>query len=155
VNFDYRWGKRAEDEAILSVLAERRANLLRQSNAYPGDFPEGLAGGCLLIADPHNSDTSGLSMPETGGFIDIWDVPAWDTWVDCMEGQYGTILLCWIPPSFISLTEDGIAVNPMECFFWAPEYRARGYDIPFLQELKDAGLLLRPYEQLGRHTDDR
>jgi hypothetical protein len=143
--FEYRWGKPEEDEEVLRVLATRRADLLRKTNTYPDSLSDGLAGGRLLIADPRDSDVCGLSPVATGGFIDDWDVPPWDTWVDCMQGNYGSILLCWIPASFIPLTEQGIAVNPVECFFWASDYLSHGYPAMLFRELEEEGLLKRIY----------
>lgn len=147
LGFEYRWEKLAEDEAVFSILAERRADLLRQENSYPSPLTEGLAGGRLLIADPRNSDTCYLSAPETGGFFDEWDVPPWGTWIDGMDGVSGTILFCWIPPVFIKSVERGILVNPAGCIFWASDYREHGYPGMLFRELEEARLLLRPYEQ--------
>lgn len=87
--FDYHWGTRDDCRsavAAVDALAQCRAELLHQGGLDQGGvnsetLPPDLAGGRLLIADPEDSDLSGLSKPESLGFLDDLDVPAWDTWI--------------------------------------------------------------------------
>jgi hypothetical protein len=173
-NFDYAWETPAQTQAVISALADRRAELLRAANAYTEVLPSDLAGGRLLITLPEESDWCGLSEPETYGFIDALDVPAWDTWVcylhekttpdeeqvrttqaayrafynkpprqdfrDWQPPDSVSYILCWIPPQFLAWVEVGIMVNPMECIFWASDYKQH-YNTSLLRELDAAGLL--------------
>ena len=81
---EYNW-----KTAISSVeaLSDRRAELLGQAVTYSNTLHPDLAGGRFLIADPDNSDQCGLSEPESLGFIDDLDVPAWDTWICYVQEQ--------------------------------------------------------------------
>jgi hypothetical protein len=171
-NFGYEWGTVEENQVLVSDLAGRRAQLLRAENAYPHSLQPDLAGGRLLIADPEESDWCGLSIHETAGFIDDFDVPAWDTWAcylhetitpdpqqvrksqEALCASYGrdsyadwqpassvSYILCWIPPQLIAMVEMGIRVNPVECFFWATEYKRRHHSTELLRGLDMAGIL--------------
>jgi len=158
---DYVWGRevgfRTGVEAV-DDLVDRRGELLRREGNSPGAGAIDLRGGRLLIHDPEDSDQCGLSESDSGYFIDIADVPAWDTWIDFryedripseVDERFShratwskvTYLLCWVPAEFIPLVDRGIMVNPVECFFWASEYRRRGYDTETLRRLESVGLL--------------
>ena len=50
-------------------------------------------------------------------------------------------ILCWIPRDFVELVNEGVLVNPVECFFWASEYQRRHFNTPLLRELDSLGLL--------------
>ncbi len=50
-------------------------------------------------------------------------------------------ILCWIPPEFLTLAEDGIGINPVECIFWATEYNEKYHNTPLLRKLDAMGLL--------------
>ncbi len=61
--------------------------------------------------------------------------------VDWQPRPHVSYLLCWIPPQFLSLVDEGIQVNPVECFFWAVEYKQRHYNTELLRQLDAEGLL--------------
>ena len=170
-NFDYAWGTREQNQSAFTALAQRRAERLWADGDYPEDVPSDWSEGRLLIAVPWESDWCCLSEPESRGFIDGLDVPAWDTWLGYVEEPnqpdpeavqrtqkalrsfYGkrnevwqpppmvSHLLCWVPPAFLDLVEVGIAVNPTECFFWAADYRRRHHSTPLMRQLDAAGWL--------------
>ena len=108
-----------------------------------------------------------MSEAETKGFIDVVDVPPWDTWI-CYAEEPNTpeerfrrrlqpvgahwemepktpafvaYVLCWIPRDFVVSVERGIQFNPMENFFWASEHKQRLFDTPLLRHLDAGGLL--------------
>jgi hypothetical protein len=80
-NFDYVWSTPEQNQAVVSALAETRADLLRARNAHTDLLPPDLAEGRLLVTIPEESDWCGLSEAASEGFIDALDIPAWDTWV--------------------------------------------------------------------------
>lgn len=175
VPFDYDWQKTGEANAtVVETLAERRADMLHSIGQYPEEVSLAtldLRGGRLLVMAPEDSDWCGLSEAETDGFIDLLDVPAWDTWIYYREeattpepeyirctqkalcSSYGShysnwqpnlavrYLLCWVPAPFLNRTEMGIRVNPVECIFWASDYRRRHFNTETLRRLDYAGLL--------------
>ena len=58
------------------------------------------------------------------GYFDVHNAPPWDTWVLLTENPhrpreaYGTCLVAWVPPSFLSLAQRGIEANPEDCICW-------------------------------------
>ena len=70
------------------------------------------------------------NKPPRDGFVD-WQPPA----AVCF-------LLCWIPDQFVSLVDEGIKFNPMQCFFWASEYKQRHYNTELLRQLDAQNLLV-------------
>lgn len=152
----YDWGSLTDKTvpaAAVESLARKRADALILSRFYPAELPHEFANGRLLIFDPDYSDWSGLSEAETRGFIDVRDVPPWDTWIGYFSETAQAdpsrpyapasvaYLLSWVPPELLAEVNDGILVNPVECFFWASAYRAHGYDTPTLRLLDEANLL--------------
>ena len=77
-----------------------------------------LSGGQLLTYQPDLNLVHGLEEMETCGYVDIDNIPPWDTWIDYICEANGNYLLCWVPAPFIPLVADGIAVNPELCFQW-------------------------------------
>ncbi len=60
---------------IVERLAEIRAGLLRDAGLYPTDLSGDLAGGRLLLYDPHGTDSSGGSWATSSGLFDVEDAP--------------------------------------------------------------------------------
>ena len=148
-------------------LTKKRAELLRSKEQ--AEVSEQPVSGRLLVADPASSDLCGLSVFVSGGYIDEGDVPPWDTWIHYayqertlpdptaikktkalqrLQGNRGwepplhvSYLLCWVPTVFLPHVEKGIEVNPVECFFWASEYKERHYNTALLRQLDVDGLL--------------
>jgi hypothetical protein len=132
--------------AVMDTLAEQRADALRAENAYPDLSHPDFSGGRLIINDFLNSDVCGMSIMQSEGFFDEYDIAPWDTWIGFAKGERTGALICWVPSEFIALVEGGIAVNPVDCISWATEYQQYGYqgglDASFFEQLKAHGLLL-------------
>ncbi len=165
VPLGYPWGDAPEKQATLRALSEARFDRLYRTGLHPVTPATNVGNGRLLISDHENSDWCCLSVHASRGFIDSDDVPPWDTWLwygeEPAAGEPGFLQrmqthyreysnqiytikrhwLCWIPTAFIPLVNEGIAVNPVECFWWASEYKERGYDTPFLRLLDVEGFL--------------
>ena len=58
----------------------------------------------------------GLEESETRGYVDINNIPPWDTWIDYIVDAKANYLLSWVPGPFVALVTDGIAVSPEMCF---------------------------------------
>jgi hypothetical protein len=67
---------------------------------------------------------NGLAESDTGGFIDVRDMPAWDAWV----AYVAPFLISWVPAELVPDVENG-AINtcPTNSFGWADNYEARGW----------------------------
>jgi hypothetical protein len=80
--YQYKWGTVEENEAVVVALAEERSRLLADTDQRdPLQVPQDLAGGRILVIVPEDSDTLGISERVSNGFIDGFDLPAWDTWI--------------------------------------------------------------------------
>jgi len=101
-------------------LAGKRAQLLN-SRRFEQSLDDN---GRVLVLVPDHSLFDGAAEVETEGFFDGNNVPAWDTWIDYIEGH----LLAWVPSVLVELVEGGIQVNPEQCIMWASDV-----DIPFLR----------------------
>jgi hypothetical protein len=75
-----------------------------------------LAGGRLLIYEPDMNMAHGLEENETRGYVDIDNIPPWDTWIDYAYEANANYLLSWVPGPFLALVAGGIAVSPEMCF---------------------------------------
>ena len=143
-SLDYVWQPVEQTQAVIEDLAARRADLLREKQFAPERYPPNTSAGRLLVCCPEESDWSGMSEAASKGFIDVVDVPAWDTWI-CYREEPNTpeerfrrrmqpagahwenepktpasvsYLLCWTPRAFVPAVEEGIQVNPMGCGIW-------------------------------------
>lgn len=87
-------------------------------------IPDDLAGGRLLTYLPNHDLACGAAEDETDGFFDVNNLPPWDTWVAYLRDarsveSYDTeYLIAWIPSEFVTLADNGIAVNPEQCIQW-------------------------------------
>jgi hypothetical protein len=109
---------------VRSVISSRSRHL--RDVPGPGGV-DALAGGRPLVYFPDLQLADGAAEQATMGFFDVDNTPPWDTWVALLRGNalgpsIADQLVCWIPPSFISLVERGIGVNPEGCIDWlAPQ----------------------------------
>jgi hypothetical protein len=90
-------------------LVQRRAELIGSRTVVSSVEGRGL----LFI--PQDSLSDGAATVQSGGFFDLDNVPAWDTWI-YFDGR---TLLSWVPTSLISKVQSGIDVNPEGCIKWA------------------------------------
>ena len=111
----------AERARMVDSLCEKRAALL--TSPVDADLPQSdiLAGGRLLVATLVTV-LDGASEVESLSFLDIEDLPPWDTWIayaPMIGGKSHPQVISWVPPSFLQLAEAGIRVNCVECLRWA------------------------------------
>lgn len=85
-------------------------------------LPKDLGGGRLLVYFPETNLYDGAAEFHTDGFLDVDNLPGWDTWVahfeDEPEANDGSYLIAWIPPEFIEIVSEGVYCNPEECIVW-------------------------------------
>lgn len=131
----------AEQRAIVDQVASERVKLLREYGGYPKDVAPGLAAGRLLLHDPNGTDWSGGSFVASGGLLDVYDSPPWDTWITLIREEYpgpewNVFVVAWIPPTLIDVVEEGIRCCAMPCTDWA-----ENVDTAFTRTLCAAGIL--------------
>lgn len=107
--------------SAVDSVANKRA-LCGGTKFHNAKVPRNLGGGRLLIYFPETNLYDGAAEDETFGFLDVDNLPGWDTWIaffeDDSETNDGSYLIAWIPPEFIKTVSDGILVNPEECIKW-------------------------------------
>lgn len=127
------------DEVVADVI-ERRRRLLLTDDKKPDvgrcsfwgyQRPEDDVSHNLLAVFPEESLSDGTSPPPTGGFIDVDDVPAWDTWV-FFDSE---MLVALVPPELRTAVDAAIWGNAYECIGWL------GFrDHPLVARLREAKL---------------
>lgn len=70
------------------------------------------------MAEIDYSVWDGLSEKESEGFFDVYDIPAWDTWIHLRRTEGTDALLCWVPLRLIEPVTNGIAVSCTDCIGW-------------------------------------
>lgn len=149
------WGKSYDEfwdntpwqrQQVVERMAIQRAEALQTRNITPPQIVQPLAGGRLLAFDLGGTLSEGASYDATQGFFDGDNVPAWDTWIVYITDDpvsappwnpLDSYLLSWVPAPLVNTVEQGIAVTWEGCLRWA-----RDLDSAFLQQLKQAGLML-------------
>jgi hypothetical protein len=106
-----------ERERIVEILAEKRADQLRNEHRYPITLVDDLSGGRLLKYAPDENLCDGAAQYSSKGFFDVDNIPPWDTWI-CFIEPY---LISWVPPRLLDLASVGIDMNPEQCILWARE----------------------------------
>ena len=119
--FEYDQLDTAGRIATVNEVAGKRAGLLARENIVTDGTPGDLARGRLLAFACDWSIWDGLSENESEGLVDVYDIPAWDTWVHLFPGERTDVLLCWVPPEWIGAAHAAIAVYCTGCLYWWDE----------------------------------
>jgi hypothetical protein len=129
---------------VSSLLWARKGALSEKAKELsPVTKPDHLAGGKLLAYFPDEQVHDGASEAASKGLLDEYDSPPWDTWTGIFtEASHHspewtrTYVVSWVPPEFISLAEEGIVVNPVDCIAWL-----ENADVPLNRKLREKGLI--------------
>lgn len=117
------WRSKLQYEYIYNLISARSKSM-GQDFEYKFD----LSGGKILCSEINNSDSCGMSPPETNGYIDVDDIPGWDTWFHCYKHpKEGNYILAWVPPEFVDGVQSAIECNPMECIYFIDESELEKY----------------------------
>jgi len=122
-------------DAVRTICEERASRI---ENLEPVDFSS--LRGCLMAYYPDEQLADGAAEDETGGFFNIDNVPAWDTWVAFFfvpvpraPQGWGPCLLSYVPEPFLRTVARGLYVNPESCIVWVrdmPEPLDLGLALP-------------------------
>ncbi|GAB3636464.1 hypothetical protein GCM10027422_20540 [Hymenobacter arcticus] len=102
--------------ANFSLEVEKRRMLLKEKEISLISLDEALTLGSLVYTRPIDSTLDGGAEFYSQCLLDIWEVPAWDTWVTCDAEEfpdfiaYHNCLIAWIPASVHDLFYSGFAV---------------------------------------------
>lgn len=104
--------------AEVEHVGVRRAGLLALHGTDAARQPRTASHGRFLVAEIDSSVWDGLAEGESDGFFDVYDVPAWDTWIHLQRAKGTDALLCWVPAPLVEPVSKGIAVNCTDCVGW-------------------------------------
>ena len=86
-------------------------------------MPAALGGGRLLVWERDSTIDDGVGEFLTKGYLDVSDMPPWDTWVtyvtpsDDATVQVG-YLLSWVPPVFVPSVGEAVENNAYGALYW-------------------------------------
>jgi len=131
------------ESRVWSIAHYRSYNLRKHTNYVKNDLPPKRSNGGRFLAYFPNLDLcDGVASAETDGFLDEYNIPPYDTWIDFGEPNPksrhpgGRFLVSWVPHEFVELANGGVEVNPEECIIWLDEY-----DHPIVGELRKRRLI--------------
>lgn len=101
------------DAQIIQSVIDCRRNLLPISETSTPPTT-GLHGGRLLLCFFEETNHNYGSAGESQWFFDGFDNPPWNTWVACI----GDALVSWVPPQFLDLAAEGMAVECCQMLMW-------------------------------------
>ena len=113
-------------EAVVRVATKRHAALKAMSVPLL-TLEEALSRGKLVWTCPSDSTLDGGAEFFSQGLVDIWEVPAWDTWVALGSQEfselkaYGNCIVSWIPESVYNLFYSGKAVGLEDNLDWVTQ----------------------------------
>jgi hypothetical protein len=104
--------------------AKRRALLLQERGIPLVSLEEAAIYGNLVYTLPEESHLDGGAEFYSQGLVDIWEVPAWDTWIALGNHEfkefnlYPSAVISWIPRTVNDLFFSGRAVSIIENLGW-------------------------------------
>jgi hypothetical protein len=119
------------DAAFTRFLAARRDALAAQdTRLWPmtAEVKQEMARPrALLLTNWQRSVWDGASASASAGWVDLCDIPGWDTWIAVIDIPIPTIegtlnercLVSWVPSWAAELIDEAICFNPVECLSWA------------------------------------
>jgi uncharacterized protein (TIGR02996 family) len=125
--------------AMALQLALARRRLLERAGRAPSRLAGSLLGGRLVLYDPRETLSAGLSHRFSDDYFDADDMPPWDTWVmhvpETSPLFNDSYLLAWVPREHLERARAGIEVNEEGCLMWGDQAGT-----PFVRRLRAAGL---------------
>ena len=112
------------DVSILSLSVQRRRALLKEHNIPLLTLQEAGEYGNLIYTLPQESQLDGGAEFYSQGLVDIWEVPAWDTWVTFGATEfkefaaYPDAVISWIPKTTANLFYSGMSVSIIDNLGW-------------------------------------
>jgi hypothetical protein len=84
--------------------------------------------GEVLIFEIDGTLIDGDDNAYSKGFYDDYNCPPIDTWFYLSSNSKVRLLFCWIPHQVIGLADEGIFVNPENCFDWMKVWFKKEYN---------------------------
>ena len=116
-------------KAIVQEVVSKRRSLLKTYKQKMVSSQKGK----VLLYNPFASLNDGIAEKESGGFFDVYNCPAWDTWLIFIsedprrgadwhaEVRWDEYLASWIPQDLVTRVENGVKSNLEGCLAWADD----------------------------------
>ena len=78
--------------------------------------------GKILISQIDCTVIDGASEVQSRGLIDVYDIPAIDTWFYMTHTTQTRLLFAWIPFEYVDYVNDAILVNCVDCLGWFEDW---------------------------------
>ena len=105
-----------ENEYLISELFEKQ--LAHKKVNVANNYTDTIFDGDILVSQIDNTVIDGASAVVSSGLIDDYDCPPIDTWFYQAASTQGRLLFAWIPHEFVSLANDAVLVNCVDCINW-------------------------------------
>lgn len=111
-------------DSLVCDLGKNRQFQLRHTEAQVRYGSPVFMTGRLMLYFPDENLSDGYAEIVSGGFFDVDNVPAFDTWVsffseeDHPRTSARRYLLCYVPPLMTVAADAGIEGNPESCIQW-------------------------------------
>jgi hypothetical protein len=108
----------------IGTTAKKRREYLQAKSIPLISLEEAAGFGNLIYTLPWESQLDGGAELYSQGLLDIWEVPAWDTWVTLGASEfkefseYPEAVISWVPKSAINLFFSGLSVSIIENMGW-------------------------------------
>ena len=109
---------------LVSDLGHSRQHQLSRRNLRVKHESPVVATGRFMLYFPDENLADGYAEIVSGGFFDVDNLPACDTWVsffseeDYPRQSARRYLLCYVPAALIDAADAGIEGNPESCIVW-------------------------------------
>jgi hypothetical protein len=115
-----------ENEYLISELFEKQ--LSHKKASVTNIYTNIIFSGDILVAQVYNTVIDGASAVVSSGLIDDYDCPPIDTWFYQTTSTRGRLLFAWIPHEFVSLANDAVLVNCVDCINWFKNWYPKEYE---------------------------
>lgn len=105
-----------ENEYLISDLFENQ--LIHKKVNVANTDTDTVFSGDILVSQIDNTVIDGASAVVSSGLIDDYDCPPIDTWFYQASSPQGRLLFAWISHEFVSLANDAVLVNCVDCIGW-------------------------------------
>lgn len=124
----------------VDFICEKRAALLEEKPGSVNSLRIASISDGRIIATEFNSDMCEFAESESRGFVDVEDIPGWDTWFHAEGGA----TYCWVPPQFIELANNAVQGVFDPILRWADEISPAELGPVIHQLLTEAGNIRKP-----------
>lgn len=111
------------EDLVCDLGINRQTQLRRKGLQVSVETPL-VATGRFMLYFPDENLADGCAEIESGGFFDVDNLPACDTWVTFVDDEGRATrsarrhLLCYVPRHLVKVADAGIEVNPESCIVW-------------------------------------